>query len=95
VSYRDGTPHIYLYDFATNAETRLTNDARADASPRFSLDGKQLAFIRDARELRTIKLDTKQERLLVAATFERPPVDAERPFVWSPDSRFIAYLPVA
>ena len=94
ISDRDGAPHIYLYDFSTNAETRLTTIARADASPRFSPDGKQLAFIRDARELRTINLDTRQERLLVTATFERPPVDAERPFVWSPDSRFIAYLPV-
>ena len=91
VSDRDGSPHIYLYDFASNAETQLTRDAKGDAAPIFSPDGKLLAFQRDARELRVIDLDSKQERQLATGVFERPPVGSTRPYVWSPDNKWIAF----
>ncbi|MGH9944862.1 MAG: S41 family peptidase, partial [Pyrinomonadaceae bacterium] len=95
VSAREGVPHLFLYEFASNAETRLTNDtARADASPRFSPDGKLVAFERDARELRVVAPDTKQERLLASGSFDRQPIGADVPFVWSPDSRHVAFMPV-
>ncbi len=91
VSDRDGAPHVYLYEFASNAETQLTRDAAGDAAPSFSPDGKSLAFQRDARELRVMDLDSKQERLLASGTFERPPISSTRSFVWSPDNKWIAF----
>jgi tricorn protease len=91
VSDRDGVPHVFLYDFESNKETQLTNGAAGDAAPEFSPDGKSLAFERDARELRVIDLDSKQERMLAAGVFERPPLGAARPFVFSPDSKWIAF----
>ena len=91
VSDRDGSGHIYLYDFGSNAETQLTRDAKADAAPAFSTDGKLLAFQRDARELRVIDLDSKQERALATGVFERPPMSSSHPFVWSPDNKWIAF----
>lgn len=94
VSDRDGVPHLFLYDFASNMETQLTRDAGADDTPLFSPDGKLLAFQRLGRELRVLTLDTKQERLLATGAFERPPINSDRPFVWSPDSRWIAFMPV-
>ena len=36
-------------------------------------------------------LDSKQERLLASGTFERPPLGSTRPFVWSPDNKWIAF----
>jgi Tol biopolymer transport system component/C-terminal processing protease CtpA/Prc len=91
VSDRDGAPHVYLYEFTSNTETQLTLDAAGDAAPSFSPDGKSLAFQRDARELRVLDLDSKQERLLASGTFERPPLGSTRPFVWSPDNKWIAF----
>lgn len=91
VSDRDGAPHVFLYDFASSKETQLTNAATGDASPAFSPYGKSLAFERDARELRVIDLDSKQERLLASGTFERAPLGAIRAFVFSPDSKWIAF----
>ena len=95
VSNRDGTPHLFSYDFGTNAETQLTRDALPDATPRYSPDGRLLAFERAGRELRVLNLETKAERTLATGNFERPPLTPDRPFVWSPDSRFIAFMPAA
>jgi Tol biopolymer transport system component/C-terminal processing protease CtpA/Prc len=92
VSNRDITPHLFLYDFTKNAETQLTKDAKADTAPRFSPDGKWLAFKRDGRELRVMDVESKQERVIATGFLGRPPFDAERPFVWSPDGRWIAFM---
>jgi tricorn protease len=94
ISDRDKTPHIYMYDFTKNAETQLTNDAKLDTAPRFSPDGKWLAFERGARELRVMDMESKQERVIATGFLERPPFEAERPFVWSPDGKWIAFMSV-
>ena len=94
VSRRYGAGQLFLYDFATNAETQLTAGAEGDDTPRFSPDGKWVAFERAGREIRALNLETKQERVVASGVLERPPLSADRPFVWSPDSRWIAYLPV-
>ena len=94
VSDRDGVPHLFQYDFTANTETQLTRDAADDSSPRFSPDGKLLAFIRGAKELRVLDVAAKTDRIVGTAYFERPPLISDRPFVWSPDGKWIAYLPV-
>jgi tricorn protease len=94
ISDRDKTPHIYMYDFTKNTETQLTNDAKLDTAPRFSPDGKWLAFERGARELRVMDMESKQERVIATGFLERPPFEAERPFVWSPDGKWIAFMSV-
>ncbi|MDT5293198.1 MAG: tricorn protease [Acidobacteriota bacterium] len=94
VSERNGPGQLFLYDFGTNAETQLTNTTESDDTPRFSPDGKWLAFERAGREIRVLNTETKQERVVAAGGFQRPPLNLDRPFVWSPDSRWIAYIPV-
>jgi Tol biopolymer transport system component/C-terminal processing protease CtpA/Prc len=91
ISDRDGTSHLFLYDFGSNTETQLTRTAGADHTPQFSPDGKAIAFLRNGHELRAFDLASKQERLLATGHLERPPLHAERPFVWSPDSQWLAF----
>ncbi|MHB8526499.1 MAG: S41 family peptidase [Candidatus Acidiferrales bacterium] len=95
ISDRDGTPHLFLYDFVSGKETRLTHNAGADAAPRFSPDGKMLAFERAGRELRVMDLASKQERVLASGHFGRPPFETDGPLVWSPDGKWIAYIDIA
>lgn len=94
VSDRDGATHLFQYDFAAGAETQLTHDAASDATPHYSPDGKLIAFERGGEELRVIDVESKQERGVARAHLERPPLNSDRSFVWSPDSKWIAYLPV-
>jgi tricorn protease len=92
VSDRDGNDHVFQYDFTSQKETQLSSGPHDDDTPRFSPDGKFLAFQRDQKEIDLLDLATHQSRTLVTALLDRPPFGSERPFDWSPDSKWIAYL---
>jgi len=92
MSDRGGTNHLFVYDFGTGKETQLTTGVGRDDVPRYSPDGKWIAFERNSRELRVVDPVSKEERLLTTGVFDTPPFVDARDFVWSPDSRFIAYL---
>jgi Tol biopolymer transport system component len=47
VSNTPGNPAIYVKDIRGGVDTRLTTDARADANPAWSADGRKLAFDRE------------------------------------------------
>ena len=91
-SDRSGRAQLYLHDFATRTETALSPDGGSDVSPSFSPDGRTLIFARNGRELRALDVATKRDRLLARGYFDRPPFLSERPYAWSPDGRWIAYL---
>ncbi len=92
VSDRDGSNHLFVYDFATGKEAQLTAGAGRDNMPRYSPDGKWIAFERNSTELRVIDPASKEEKLLATGAFDSPPFLDARDFVWSPDSRYVAYL---
>ncbi len=89
VSQRDTITHVFLYDFMHRAETQLTTGPKSDQGPRFSPDGKTIAYVRDKHELRAIDPESKEDRLLVSGYigggFDRGV------FEWSGDSKWIAY----
>jgi tricorn protease len=92
ISDRDGVTHLFLYDLGSQREQRLTSDTAGDVTPRWSPDGEMIAFLRGGRELRVLDLRTGSERRLATAALDRAPFLSPRPFDWSPDGRWIAYL---
>ena len=91
-SDRDGSTHIFRFDFATEKESQITSGASTEDTPRFSPDGKLLAFERNHKDIVVLDLATKQERTIASGALDRAPFLADQPFDFSPDSRFIAYL---
>lgn len=92
-SDRDGATHLFQYDFATRTETQLTRGPAQDVSPRYSPDGKLVAFIRGAKELRVYDVATRTDRLVATGTtLDQPPFVGDHSLAWSPDSRWIAFL---
>jgi Tol biopolymer transport system component/C-terminal processing protease CtpA/Prc len=94
VSDRSGTGTVWTYDFGTGKEAQLTTTG-PDASPRFSPDGKLVAFLRDGRELRVLDLAAKKDRVVATGYFDRPPILGDRSFAWSPDNQWLAYFNVS
>jgi len=89
VSDRHGEDELYCYDFAAQAERRLTDDPAPKRLPKVSPDGSAVAFIRGQDAIHLLDLNTPgaqphelcRSRFLTAADL-----------VWSPDSRWIAFL---
>jgi tricorn protease len=94
ISDRDGATHLFLYEFGSSTERQLTRGPASDNAPRYSPDGKMIAFERGGEEIRVLDVEAKQERSIARALLERPPLNSDRSFVWSPDSKWIAYMPV-
>jgi tricorn protease len=86
-SDRDGDQDIYMVDVQTKQTKKLVSTAGvAENSPRFSPNGKSLAFLRgfNGTELSIMAAEGGEARTLV----RDPSVDT---YTWSPDSKWIAY----
>jgi Tol biopolymer transport system component/C-terminal processing protease CtpA/Prc len=91
-SDRDGAWHIWLYDFGTRTEKQLTHGRENDITPRWSPDGKQLAFERGGRELRVLDVASGTDRKVATAWLSIPPFVDTREVAWSPDGKWLAYV---
>ncbi|MEP6621393.1 MAG: DPP IV N-terminal domain-containing protein [bacterium] len=91
-SDRDGAWHLFLHDFGARTETQLTHGAENDVTPRWSPDGRRIAFVRGAKELHVLDVAAGTERRVASASLSRPPFVDERGIAWSPDGRWLAYV---
>lgn len=92
ISARDGKQHLFVYDFGTRTETKLTDSPANDVTPVWSPDGKAIAFMRGAKELRVVDVATKQDRMLATGELDRTPFVSDHAIAWSPDGKWIAFL---
>jgi dipeptidyl aminopeptidase/acylaminoacyl peptidase len=84
------TRHIWLYDKSSNTSRQFTYSAKSESYPRWSPDGKELAFLSDrGGDEEQIFLLRSEFGEAAAVTKEKAGVTA---FEWSPDGQTIAYL---
>jgi tricorn protease len=89
---REGHFHIYLYDFVSHQERRLTTGDDNDVTPVWSPDGKSLAYVHGGDEIHVLAVGaTPVDRVVAHVQIDRAPFLAERAILWSPDGRWIAY----
>lgn len=85
-SERDGGSSIYEYDFTTNVERALTHGTTVDIGPKHSPDGKQIAFLRNRKELHVLTLATMKDAVVAHGELDRSSL------AWSPDSQWVAFV---
>ncbi|XWW46220.1 PD40 domain-containing protein [Fibrella sp. USSR17] len=91
-STRHGMANLFQYDFATRAETRLTDSPLDDSSPVVSPDGQSVVFMRNGQELRLLEMGSKKERVLYKGYLGRAPFAGSGTLMFSPDGKWVAFV---
>ena len=85
VSERSSHHNLYEYDFKTEKERELTSGKDENEAPRYSPDGKSVAYIRNEHELHLLTLANNTDKQLAQDLLRRKELE------WSPNSEWIAY----
>ena len=70
-------------------EECLTNNDKTSFQPKYSPDGKEIAYLEDRTAIRVINLATRQIRTVMEGQYQYSYSDGDQYFCWSPDSRWI------
>jgi tricorn protease len=81
----------YFYASTVLKETPLVANDHQNASPAYSPDGKELAYIEDRATLKVLNLAAKQSRVLLTVKELAPSADGSQYFQWSPDGKWILF----
>ena len=78
------------FTYATELkEERLTNSDVASFQPKYSPDGKEIAFLENRTAIRIINLKNKAVRTVMDAKYQYSYADGDQWFQWSPDSKWL------
>ena len=70
-------------------EERLTETDRVSLQPKYSPDGKEIAFFENRGDLRIMNLATKEVRTVLDGKYNYSYTDGDLWFEWSPDSHWL------
>jgi len=86
---QDRRSHIWLWDKKTDSARQFTFSGKSESAPRWSPDGRQLAFLSNREESQQIYLMQADGGEASAVTKGKRDIQS---FEWSPDGRQIAFL---
>jgi tricorn protease len=90
VSDRTGENQACLYDFQGKKETQLTDSSVPANMPKFSPDGKWIAYFHGKEEIRLINAETKEIKPFITGIFDFG-FNSPSSYAWSSDSKWIAF----
>ena len=100
ISDRTGNNEVFQYHFKERGETQLTDSPEQKYAPKFSPDGKWLAYIQvpfnsdtseNEGEIWLMKTETEEKRSFITdQAFIGVPQPTE--FEWSPDSQWLVFI---
>ncbi len=86
----------YFYASTVLSESVMITNKLDNYQPKFSPDGKEIAYIENRRELKIFNIESGKSRLIMGAEDLYYMRDGDQYFNWSPDSKwlFVEYAPV-
>lgn len=70
-------------------ETALVSDGEETFQPKYSPDGKEVAYLSNRTTIKVINLTSKKNRVVMPGRYSYSYSDGDQYFMWSPDSRYI------
>jgi serine/threonine-protein kinase len=88
---RDGSSHVWVYDWARDKLRRLTSDAAEDLKPVWTPDSQRLAFASPRADGRTANLYWQRADGTGRAQRLTESSNPQQPFSWHPNGRYLAF----
>ena len=87
--HRDEEPYFFASTVIT--ETPVVSNTHENDQPRYSPDGKELAFVEDRNTVKILTLATKQARTLLTSAEIFASDQNRQDFSWSPDGKWMLF----
>ncbi len=79
----------YFYNAMEFKETAIVKDKRENFQPKFSPDGKKIAYLANRTEVRAYDLDSKKNWSVLDGGLNYSYSDGDQYFEWAPDSKWL------
>lgn len=79
----------YFYNATLITEEVMVDNGEETFQPKFSPDGKEIAFLENRTTVRVYNLESKKIRTVLGGEFNYSYSDGDQYFTWSPDSKWI------
>lgn len=79
----------YFFNSTLLKEKELVNNGEETFEPKYSPDGKEVAYLENRTTLKVINLESMKERVVMPGTYNYSYSDGDQYFTWSPDSKWL------
>jgi len=79
----------YFYNSTLLKEKNIVITDAETFDPKYSPDGKEVAFLENRTTLKVINLESMKERVVVPGSYNYSYSDGDQYFTWSPDSKWL------